>query len=148
MFDLTYICLEEKLVILCRTYFQKLDLILSYSNIFLDSNSFERTGKVLNNFKLELLRAFGIWNFSLKQNSLADFGFEFLWVLEFMREMNCIVSIWNINQIRGTFTNYIDKFLSISYHIDIFYLTKDQLISKRLFGTFEFFQKMNEQVDV
>ena len=31
MFDLTYICLEEKLVILCRTYFQKLDLILSYS---------------------------------------------------------------------------------------------------------------------
>ena len=31
MFDLTYICLEEKLVILCRTYFQKLDLILSYT---------------------------------------------------------------------------------------------------------------------
>ena len=31
-FDLTYICLEEKLVILCRTYFQKLDLILSYSS--------------------------------------------------------------------------------------------------------------------
>ena len=33
MFDLTYICLEEKLVILCRTYFQKLDLILSYSSL-------------------------------------------------------------------------------------------------------------------
>ena len=70
------------------------------TNIFLDWKSFKRTGKVLNNFKLEL-RAFGIWNFSLKQNSLADFGFEFLWVLEFIREMNCIVSIWNINQIRG-----------------------------------------------
>ena len=31
IFDLTYICLEEKLVILCRTYFQKLNVILSYS---------------------------------------------------------------------------------------------------------------------
>jgi hypothetical protein len=60
--------------------------------------SSEQAKYYIHNFKLEL-RAFGIWNFSLKQNSLADFGFEFLWVLEFMREMNCIVSIWNINQI-------------------------------------------------
>ena len=32
MFDLTYICLEEKLVILWRTYFQRLELISSNSS--------------------------------------------------------------------------------------------------------------------
>ena len=97
------------------------------TNIFLDWKSFKRTGKVLNNFKLELLRAFGIWNFSLKQNSLADFGFEFLWVLEFIREMNCIVSIWNINQIRGPSQS------TFFYHIDIFYLTKAELLQVGIF---------------
>ena len=32
IFDFTYICLEEKLVILWRTYFQRLELILSDSS--------------------------------------------------------------------------------------------------------------------
>ena len=93
----------------------------------MDSNSFERTGKVLNNFKLEL-RAFGIWNFSLKQNSLADFGFEFLWVLEFIREMNCIVSIWNINQIRGPSQSTLKSFC-LFWHLTfsiLLTLTKSQ----------------------
>ena len=48
IFDLTYICLEEKLVILWRTYFQRLELILSDSS----GRCLKRKYKLRNNHEL------------------------------------------------------------------------------------------------